>query len=133
MEIPAELRYSSDHEWVRPVDGGVQVGITDFAQDALGDVVYVELPEIGAQVAADEPMCEIESTKSVSDIFAPVSGEVVEVNVALEDEPQLVNESPYGDGWICVIAPSEDAAQAPAEMEALLDADGYAALIAEDV
>ncbi|WP_419553645.1 glycine cleavage system protein GcvH [Candidatus Poriferisodalis sp.] len=133
MEIPAELRYSSDHEWVRPTQGGLQVGITDFAQDALGDVVYVELPEIGAQVTADEAMCEIESTKSVSDIFAPVSGEVVEVNVALEDEPQLVNESPYGDGWMCVIAPSDDAAQASGEMEALLDADGYAALIAEDV
>ncbi|WP_420624188.1 glycine cleavage system protein GcvH [Candidatus Poriferisodalis sp.] len=133
MEIPAELHYSSDHEWVRPTQGGLQVGITDFAQDALGDVVYVELPEIGAVVTADEAMCEIESTKSVSDLFAPVSGEVVEVNVALEDEPQLVNESPYGDGWICVIAPSDDAAQAPAEMEALLDADGYAALIAEDV
>ena len=133
MEIPAELRYSSDHEWVRLTDGGVQVGITDFAQDALGDVVYVELPEIGMQVTADEPMCEIESTKSVSDIFAPVSGEVVEANVALEDEPQLVNESPYGDGWICVIAPTGDAAQADAEMAALLDADGYAALIAEDV
>ena len=133
MEIPAELHYSSDHEWVRPTQGGLQVGITDFAQDALGDVVYVELPEIGAVVTADEAMCEIESTKSVSDIFAPVSGEVVEVNVALEDEPQMVNESPYGDGWMCVIAPTDDAAQASAEIEALLDADGYAALIAEDV
>ena len=132
MEIPAELRYSSDHEWVRPADGGVQVGITDFAQDALGDVVYVELPEMGAQVTADEPMGEIESTKSVSDIFAPVSGEIVEVNVTLEDEPQLVNESPYGDGWMCVIAPVADAVQAAAEMEALLDAEGYAVLIAED-
>lgn len=132
MEIPAELRYSSDHEWVRPADGGVQVGITDFAQDALGDIVYVELPEMGAQVTADEPMGEIESTKSVSDIFAPVSGEIVEVNVTLEDEPQLVNESPYGDGWMCVIAPVDDAAQAAAEMEALLDAEGYAVLIAED-
>ena len=133
MEIPAELRYSSDHEWVRPADGGVQVGITDFAQDALGDVVYVELPAIGAQVTADEPMGEIESTKSVSDVFAPVSGEIVEANLTLEDEPQLVNESPYGDGWICVIAPTGNAAQAAAEMEALLDADGYGALIAEDV
>ena len=99
MEIPAELLYSSDHEWVRPVGGGVQVGITDFAQDALGDVVYVELPEIGAAVTADEPMCEIESTKSVSDIFAPISGEIVEVNVDLSDEPQLINEAPYEDGW----------------------------------
>ncbi|WP_419920408.1 glycine cleavage system protein GcvH [Candidatus Poriferisodalis sp.] len=132
MEIPAELRYSSDHEWVRSVDAGVQVGITDFAQDALGDVVFVELPEVGAQVTADEAMCEIESTKSVSDLFAPLSGEVVEVNVTLEDEPQLVNESPYGDGWICVIALPGDADAVHAEMEALLDADGYAALIAED-
>ena len=133
MEIPAELRYSADHEWVRPSDSGMQIGITDFAQDALGDVVFVELPEIGSQVTADEAMCEIESTKSVSDIFAPLSGKIAEVNVALEDEPQLVNESPYGDGWICVITPTDDAARADAEMAALLDADGYAALIAEDV
>ena len=133
MEIPAELRYSADHEWVRPSDDGMQIGITDFAQDALGDVVYVELPEIGTQVRADEAMCEIESTKSVSDIFAPLSGEIAEVNVALEDEPQLVNESPYGEGWICVITPTDNAAQADAEMAALLNADGYAALIAEDV
>ncbi len=132
MEIPSELRYSSDHEWVRAVDGGMQVGVTDFAQDALGDVVFVELPEVGAQVTADEAMCEIESTKSVSDIFAPLSGVVVEVNVTLSDEPQLVNESPYGDGWICVIALPDDSDSVQAEMEALLDADGYAALIAED-
>ena len=133
MEIPAELRYSSDHEWVRAGDGGVQVGITDFAQDALGDVVFVELPQVGALVIADEPMCEIESTKTFSDIFAPISGQVVEVNLALEDEPQLINESPYGDGWICVIAPVDDPTQASAELAALLDADGYAALIAEDI
>ncbi len=132
MEIPADLRYSSDHEWVRVVDAGVQVGITDFAQDALGDVVFVELPEVGAQVTADEAMCEIESTKSVSDLFAPLSGEVIEVNLTLSDEPQLVNESPYGDGWICVIALPGDSHSVHAEMEALLDADGYAALIAED-
>ncbi|WP_419946096.1 glycine cleavage system protein GcvH [Candidatus Poriferisodalis sp.] len=133
MEIPAELRYSSDHEWVRLGDGGVQVGITDFAQDALGDVVYVDLPEIGAQLTATDPMGEIESTKTVQDLYAPISGEVIEANVALEDEPQLVNESPYGDGWMCVIAPTDDAARADAEMAALLDADGYAALTTEDV
>lgn len=132
MEIPAELRYSSDHEWVRSVETGLQVGITDFAQDALGDVVYVELPEVGAQVSADEAMCEIESTKSVSDLFAPVSGEIVEVNGALDEEPQLVNEAPYGDGWICVIQPLADSQAAAAEVEALLDASGYAALIAEE-
>ncbi|WP_419841194.1 glycine cleavage system protein GcvH [Candidatus Poriferisodalis sp.] len=132
MEIPAELLYSSDHEWVRAVEGGMQVGITDFAQDALGDVVYVELPQIGAAVTADEAMCEIESTKSVSDIFAPISGQIVEVNVNLEDEPQLINESPYGDGWLCVIEPVHDAPSAQAEREALLDAEAYAALISED-
>ncbi len=133
MEIPAELRYSSDHEWVRPANGRVRVGITDFAQDALGDVVYVDLAEVGAVLTAADPMGEIESTKTVQDLYAPISGVVVEVNVALEDEPQLVNESPYGDGWMCVIQPADDAAQADAEMAALLDADGYAALIAEDV
>ena len=98
METPTELRYSTDHEWVRVEESLVRIGITDFAQDALGDVVYVELPEVGAQVAQNASFAEVESTKSVSDIFAPVSGEIAEVNDALEDQPELVNEDPYGDG-----------------------------------
>ncbi|HCB33982.1 MAG TPA: glycine cleavage system protein GcvH, partial [Acidimicrobiaceae bacterium] len=109
METPDELSYSSDHEWVRRDGDNVRVGITDFAQDALGDIVYVDMQAVGSQLVADETMGEIESTKSVTDLFAPVSGEVVEVNTALEDEPQLVNEDPYGAGWICVIEPSDPA------------------------
>ncbi len=127
MSVPAELRYSTDHEWVRREGDLVRVGITDYAQDALGDVVFVELPELGAVVAADASFSEIESTKSVSDVFAPMSGEVVEVNTTLEEQPELVNAAPYGDGWICVIRPSN-----PAEFDALLDAAGYEALIAEE-
>ena len=99
MNTPAELRYSTDHEWVRVEGATVRVGITDFAQDALGDVVFVELPEVGLEVTANSAFAEIESTKSVSDIFAPVSGEVVESNQELEEQPELVNEDPYGDGW----------------------------------
>ncbi len=103
MDIPAELRYSSDHEWVR-VDGTtVTIGITEYAQDALGDVVFVEMPESGLAVAAGESFSEVESTKSVSDIYAPITGSVVEVNAALESQPELLNSDPYGEGWICRI------------------------------
>ncbi len=127
METPTELRYSTDHEWVRVEESLVRIGITDFAQDALGDVVYVELPEVGAQVAQNASFAEVESTKSVSDIFAPVSGEIAEVNDALEDQPELVNEDPYGDGWICIIqVDSLD------ELDALMDADGYRSFVSED-
>ena len=104
----------------------MRIGITDFAQDALGDVVFVELPEVGATVAANASFSEIESTKSVSDIFAPVSGEIVEVNATLEDAPETVNEDPYGEGWICTIRPSD-----PAELDQLMDAPGYEAFTAE--
>src|SRR5687768_8226924 len=107
MNIPAELRYTSDHEWARLDDGGIRIGITDFAQEALGDVVFVQLPEAGAAVEAGAEFSEVESTKSVSSIYAPVAGQVVEVNAALVDAPQQVNEDPYGEGWICVIAPSD--------------------------
>ncbi|MBM37052.1 MAG: glycine cleavage system protein GcvH [Actinomycetota bacterium] len=127
MNTPPELRYSKDHEWVRVEGDVVRVGITDFAQDALGDVVYVELPETGLEVEANAAFAEIESTKSVSDIFAPVSGEVVEANIALEDQPELVNEDPYGDGWVCAIRPSIEG-----EIQALMDAEGYQSLVAEE-
>ena len=127
METPTELRYSTDHEWVRVEESLVRIGITDFAQDALGDVVYVELPEGGAQVAQNASFAEVESTKSVSDIFAPVSGEIAEVNDALEDQPELVNEDPYGDGWICIIQ-----VNSLDELDALMDADGYRSFVSED-
>ena len=127
MNVPAELRYTADHEWARLDDAGIRIGITDFAQDALGDVVFVQLPAIGAAVEAGATFSEVESTKSVSDIYAPVAGEVVEVNAALGDAPQRVNEDPYGDGWICVIAPSD-----AASFETLLDADAYRALVSGD-
>src|SRR5687768_14688713 len=125
MNIPDELRYSADHEWARVEDGGrVRIGITDYAQDALGDVVFVQLPDIGASVALGAAFSEVESTKSVSDIFAPVAGTVVEVNTDLADTPQRLNDDPYGDGWICVIEVADAATPA-----ALLDAEAYRALI----
>ena len=124
MNVPDDLRYSADHEWARLEDGRVRIGITDYAQDALGDVVYVEVPEVGSTVAAHDKMSEVESTKSVSDIYAPVSGEIVEVNAALDDAPERLNDDPYGEGWICIIEPSS-----PAEVDELLDADAYRALI----
>jgi glycine cleavage system H protein len=124
MDIPPELRYSSDHEWVRVEQGRVRVGITDYAQDALGDVVFVDLPEVGITVEQGGTCSEVESTKSVSEIYAPVSGTIVEVNGELADNPQRLNEDPYGEGWIFIVEPS-DAAQ----VEGLLDAEGYRALI----
>lgn len=122
MNVPAELRYSTEHEWVR-LDGGLaRIGITDYAQDALGDVVFVQLPDIGSELSEGAGMGEIESTKSVSEVYAPLGGTVVEVNLALEDSPQLVNEDPYGEGWIAVIEVSGGG-------DALLDAEAYRALI----
>ncbi|MFN8038038.1 MAG: glycine cleavage system protein GcvH [Acidimicrobiales bacterium] len=126
MNVPDDLRYSADHEWARLEDGRVRIGITDYAQDALGDVVYVEVPDVGASVAAHDKLSEVESTKSVSDIFAPVAGTVVEVNAELADAPERLNDDPYGEGWICVIEPSS-----PAEVDGLLSADAYRALIAD--
>ncbi len=123
MQNPAELRYSKDHEWVRVEDDRIRIGITDYAQDALGDVVYVELPATGTEVTVNESFTEVESTKSVSDIYAPVSGRIAEVNDELADNPERINEDPYGDGWICVIEPSN-----PGELDALLDAEAYRAL-----
>jgi glycine cleavage system H protein len=125
MNVPDDLRYSSDHEWVRAEGATVRVGITDYAQDALGDVVYVEVPAVGIEVGAGDKVSEVESTKSVSDIFAPVAGKVVEVNDELTNAPERLNEDPYGDGWICVIEPSDAGA-----IEALLDAAAYRELTA---
>lgn len=127
MNIPPELRYSADHEWVRHDGDLLRVGITDYAQDALGDVVFVELPDVGTEVVANSAFSEVESTKSVSDIFAPVSGIIAEVNADLEDRPELINEDPYGDGWICAINPAD-----PTDFETLLDGSAYAALIEEE-
>jgi glycine cleavage system H protein len=125
MNIPEELRYSSEHEWARVLDGGqrVRIGITDFAQDALGDVVYVDLPSVGTRVEAAESVGELESTKSVSEMYAPVGGTVVAINEALADNPQLLNEDPYGEGWLIEIEASDASA-----VDALLDADAYRTL-----
>jgi glycine cleavage system H protein len=124
MNTPAELRYSKEHEWVR-IDGTrAVIGITDYAQDALGDVVYVEVPDVGTQVGATDKVSEVESTKSVSDIYAPVSGVVVEVNGELTDNPQRVNEDPYGEGWLCIIEIADTG-----EYEGLMDAAAYRALV----
>ncbi len=126
MNLPEELRYSKEHEWVR-VDGSrATVGNTDFAQDALGDVVYVQLPDAGLQVIANAQVAEIESTKSVSEVYAPVTGTVVEVNGSLEDQPEQVNSDPYGAGWIFAVELAE-----PGEVDALLDAAAYRAFLEE--
>ena len=125
MTVPLDLLYSPDHEWARvEPDGRVRIGITDYAQDALGDVVYVAIPTLGVRVAAGQSFSEIESTKSVSDIFAPVTGTIAEVNEALADSPERVNEDPYGSGWLCMIDPDD-----AGELDGLLDAAGYQALI----
>jgi glycine cleavage system H protein len=123
METPADLRYSREHEWVRLDGETAVVGITDFAQDQLGDIVYLSLPEPGALFAQFAKIGEIESVKSVSDLFAPIGGELVEVNQSAVDTPELVNQSPYGDGWLYKLRPSD-----PAEMDALLSADDYNAI-----
>jgi glycine cleavage system H protein len=125
VEYPQDLRYTKQHEWARDEgDGRIRVGITDYAQDALGDVVYVDVPETGTEVAGGRPFGEVESTKSVSDVYAPVSGTVIERNAALEDRPELVNEQPYGDGWLVVIDGAD-----PGAVETLLDPAAYRALI----
>lgn len=125
MNVPRDRRYTTDHEWALLEDGRARIGITDYAQDALGDVVFVQLPDVGAQVEAGGACGEVESTKSVSDVYAPVAGTVVEVNVELAEAPQRLNEDPYGAGWICIVEPAD-----PAAFDALLDADAYTALIA---
>lgn len=125
MNFPEDLRYTKEHEWARDEgDGRVRVGITDFAQDALGDVVYVDVPVEGTAVTADQPFGEVESTKSVSDVYAPLSGSVVERNSLLEERPELVNEQPYGDGWLVVLEVSDLSA-----LDGLIDAAAYRALV----
>jgi glycine cleavage system H protein len=125
MDLPSDLRYSRDHEWARVGDDGrVTVGITAFAQDALGDVVFVQVPEVGAEVGSGDALAEVESTKSVSDVYAPLAGTVVAVNDQLADTPELLNQDPYGAGWIFVMEPAD-----PAALESLLDAEAYQALI----
>ncbi len=124
MNIPEDLRYTKEHEWVRVEGNLARIGITDYAQDALGDVVYVDLPAVGASVAAHQPLGEVESTKSVSDVYSPLAGTVVERNAAIDDKPELVNEQPYGDGWLVVVEPSD-----PNAIEGLLDAAAYRASI----
>jgi glycine cleavage system H protein len=124
VDVPEDLRYTKDHEWTK-VDGSrLRIGITDYAQDALGDVVFVQVPAVGSLVTAGSSISEIESTKSVSDVYAPVSGTIVEVNDELGDAPQRVNEEPYGEGWICVIEISDES-----ELGGLLDATQYRSLI----
>ncbi|MEN8239556.1 MAG: glycine cleavage system protein GcvH [Actinomycetota bacterium] len=120
MEYPADLKYAENHEWTRADGSMVTMGISDYAQDALGDIVFVEVPEVGSQVSAGEPIAEVESTKSVSDVYAPVSGTVVAVNAALEDSPELVNSDPFGAGWFAVIEATD-----LSELDALMDADAY--------
>jgi glycine cleavage system H protein len=127
MEYPQELKYTSEHEWVSTEEGNrVRVGITDFAQDALGDVVYVDLPEEGTEVQAGEPFGEVESTKSVSDIYSPVTGRIVERNGLLGETPDLVNRDPYGEGWMVVVETTD-----PSEVDRLLDAGGYQQMVEE--
>ncbi|MFZ5846856.1 MAG: glycine cleavage system protein GcvH [Actinomycetota bacterium] len=122
---PEDLKYSSEHEWVRSpgeTEGSVRIGITHYAQDALGDIVFVSLPEVGAEIAAGDTVGELESTKSVSDIYAPVGGKVVARNEALDGSPELVNSDPYGEGWLFEVTGA-----AQADLDALLDAAGYQA------
>lgn len=126
MQVPDDLSYTEQHEWVRVSAGVARIGITDYAQDALGDVVFVSLPAVGTPVVAHASCAEVESTKSVSEIYAPVSGEVVEVNAALETAPEQVNADPYGDGWIFVVELRD-----PAELDALMDASAYRTMVEE--
>lgn len=126
-DIPENLKYTKDHEWIAETDDGTAiVGITDHAQEALGDLVFVELPEMHRDVASGDVCAVVESVKAASDVYSPVAGNVAEVNVALDDAPELVNEDPYGEGWLFRLTPSS-----PAELEELLDADAYGRVLAE--
>ena len=126
MSYPRELKYSKDHEWIRVDDDVATVGITHHAQDQLGDIVYVELPEVGDEVAAGDSVCEVESVKAVSDIYAPLSGEIVEVNEALDGAEEVLNSDPHDGGWIFRIRISD-----PSELDGLMDAGAYEALVEE--
>ncbi len=127
MQIPEDLRYTENHEWVRlENNGAVTVGISEYAQDALGDIVYVDLPDVGRSVEAGESIAEVESTKSVNDVYAPLSGVVATVNEPLMDAPELVNTDPFGDGWFVTITPADGES-----LDALMDAAAYAAFTEE--
>ncbi len=127
MQIPEDLRYTENHEWVRTEsDGAVTVGISEYAQDALGDIVYVDLPDVGRSVEAGESIAEVESTKSVNDVYAPISGVVASVNEPLMDAPELVNTDPFGAGWFVTITPADGE-----NLEALMDAVAYTAFTEE--
>ncbi|MBR4310395.1 MAG: glycine cleavage system protein GcvH [Akkermansia sp.] len=124
MSNPAEYKYSAEHEWISPaVDGVVTLGITDYAQNSLGEIVYVDLPAVGDTFSKEDSIGAVESTKAASDVYTPVSGEIVEVNEALDAEPNTVNNDAFGAGWICKIKLSD-----PAELDELMDADAYAAI-----
>ncbi len=127
LSVPKELLYSKEHEWVKKEDGKVRIGITDFAQDELGDIVFVELPEPGDELEVNEPFGSVESVKTVSELYAPISGKVIEVNEELEDSPEFVNESPYEKAWMVVIEPSEET-----EFDDLLSADAYDEIVNQD-
>jgi glycine cleavage system H protein len=127
MEFPEDLKYSKEHEWARLEKEGLVVGITDYAQDSLGEIVYVELPEEGSQVSTSEAFGVVESTKAVSDLYSPVSGTVTEVNDTLLDNPELINEDPYEDGWMIRVAMSDES-----ELEKLMDASEYTTFIEEE-
>ncbi|MCK6258378.1 glycine cleavage system protein GcvH [Fictibacillus sp. KIGAM418] len=128
MNFPKELRYSEEHEWVKVEDGNkVRIGITDFAQDELGDIVFVELPEVGDEIKADEPFGSVESVKTVSELYAPISGKVVEINEDLDDSPELVNESAYEKAWMIVVEASD-----LSETENLMSAEQYEEMTKED-
>ncbi|WP_078555686.1 glycine cleavage system protein GcvH [Bacillus alkalicellulosilyticus] len=127
MNLPKELKYSEEHEWVKIEDGKVRIGITDFAQSELGDIVFVELPEVGDDITADEPFGSVESVKTVSELYAPISGKVVEVNEDLDDSPEFVNESPYEKAWMIVIEPSD-----LSEADKLMSVDEYKKMITEE-
>ena len=127
-EIPLELKYTKSHEWVRSEeDGSVTIGISDHAQELLGDLVFVELPEVGTEMSAEDAACVVESVKAASDVYMPISGEVIAVNESLADAPETINDSPYDDGWLIKVKPSN-----PDELDELMDSDSYEAEIAED-
>jgi glycine cleavage system H protein len=127
-EIPSELKYTKSHEWVRSEDDGtVTIGITDHAQELLGDLVFVELPEAGSEMSAEDAACVVESVKAASDVYMPITGEVVAINESLADAPETINDSPYDDGWLIKVNPAN-----PDELDELMDADAYEAETAED-
>ncbi|TDQ40471.1 glycine cleavage system protein GcvH [Aureibacillus halotolerans] len=127
MNLPKDLRYSEEHEWVKSEEKLVRIGITDFAQSELGDIVFVELPEVGAEIKADEPFGSVESVKTVSELYAPISGKVVEINEDLEDSPELVNEAPYDKAWMIVVEPANNE-----DIEELMNAEQYQEMVEED-